>query len=510
MNDNNKSYWISSSKGCNYEKLNKNIDVEYLVVGGGITGVVLTYLLSKEGLNSTLVDANKICNGASGRNTGKATVQHDDFYWQIEKKHGIDSAKLYYKANNKALDFIEDSINKNDISCNFERLPSFVYTEKESYVDNIKREYETCKEIGIDCTYYNSLELPLDIKAAISFNNQAQFNPKQYIDSLANRAFKLGAKIYENTPIIDLKVGDRCQLETRDGYIIKANNVIIASHTPWYDGLNLFFAKESAERSYLLAYDLKHNIPKGMYINLEKPSRTFRTYNGEGKNLLIVGGGDHKVGQGKKEDEIYNELKSYASKVFNVKELHYKWSTQDYMSFDRLPFIGKISKEEDKVYVATGYSKWGMTNGVSAAMIIRDLIINKKSEYEEIFKPYRKGSFFTKYAIKENINAGINMISGKMNLGHDDMPIQKGEGKIVNIEGERYGAYRHFDNNLFIVDITCTHLGCELKFNGAEKTWDCPCHGSRFDYKGNVVEGPALNPLRLFKDGKNQIDPKFI
>lgn len=510
MNDINQSYWISSSKGDNFNKLEHDIETEVVIVGGGITGVTSAYLLAKEGIDVVLVDADKIAMGSSGRNTGKVTVQHDDFYWQIEKKYGLEAAKLYYDANNEGLNFIESSIKENNINCNFERLPSYIFTEKDSFVDDIKKEYDVCKKIGIDCYYHSNLDLPLDIKAAISFNNQAQFNPKQYIDGLAKAAGKLGTKIYENTTIVDLMLNKGFECKCRDGHIIKSKKVIIASHAPWYDGLNLFFAKEVSERSYLLAGDLNIDLPKGMFINLEQPSRTFRCYEGEGKRLLIIGGGDHKVGQGGKESEIYNTLKNYANKVFEVDNFRYQWSAQDCMSFDNLPFIGRISSEEDDIYVATGYSKWGITNGVSAAIIIKDLITKGSSRYEEVFNPSRKGGFFTKDFIKENVNVAINMVSGKLKLGSDNMPKEKGEGKIVNIEGKRYGAYRNFDNELYIVDITCTHLGCELTFNGAEKTWDCPCHGSRFDYEGNVVEGPALKPLKRYGDGNNDINPKFI
>lgn len=510
MNDLNKSYWISSSKGKDYNKLDKDIETECLIVGGGITGVTAAYLLAKEGIEVVLVDADKLSMGSSGRNTGKVTVQHDDFYWQIEKKYGTESAKLYYEANKEGLNFIEEAISKNNIDCNFEKVPAYIFTEEESYINDIQREYDTCKKIGIDCDYHNSLPLPLNIKAALSFNNQGQFNPKQYIDGLAESALKLGAKIYENTPIVDLSTLDAYECKTRDSKIIKAKKIIIASHAPWYDGLNLYFAKEVAERSYLLAADLREGLPKGMFINLENPSRTFRTYEGEGKKLLIIGGGDHKVGQGKKEEEIYDRLREYAKETFNVEKFRYKWSAQDYMSFDKLPFIGHISSKQENIYVATGYSKWGITNGTSAAIIIKDLITKGSSKYSDIFNPSRKGSYFTKDFIKENVNVAINMVGGKLNLGSDYMPKEKGEGKIINIEGERYGAYRNFDGELYIVDITCTHLGCELKFNGAEKTWDCPCHGSRFDYEGNVLDGPALHPLKPYGKGRNKVDPKLL
>ena len=506
----NESYWILSSKSKEYKKLNEDIETECLIVGGGITGITTAYLLAKKGVDVTVVDSYKIGYGASGRNTGKLTAQHDDFYSKIEKKYGFDTAKLYYEANSKALNLVESIIKENNISCHFERVPAYIFTEDISYVQDIKDEYDTCKKIGIECEYHDTLELPLDIKAAMSFKKQAQFNPKQYIDALADAAIEVGAKIYENTHIIDLEKGQTCKLKTKDENIIRAENVVISSHAPWYDSLNLYFAKEIAERSYLLGAIMKKDLPKGMFINLEDPSRTFRTYEGEGKRLLIVGGGDHKVGQGGKEGEIYDRLKNYAHDTFEVENIKYQWSTQDYMSFDNLPFIGYISKDTDNIYVATGYSKWGMSNGTVAAMIISDLMVEKKSKYKEVFNPSRKGSYFTKDFIKENVDVVVNYVGGKLNLGSDEMPKEKGEGKTITIDGKRYGAYRHFNDKLYIVDITCTHLGCELHFNGAEQTWDCPCHGSRFDYEGNVIEGPAIKPLNRYGEGKNSIDPKLV
>ncbi|MGL5694280.1 MAG: Rieske 2Fe-2S domain-containing protein, partial [Peptostreptococcaceae bacterium] len=182
----------------------------------------------------------------------------------------------------------------------------------------------------------------------------------------------------------------------------------------------------------------------------------------------------------------------------------------DYMSFDNMPYIGFVNKKNNNIYVATGFCKWGMTNGTSAGIIISDLILKKYSKYKNIFETYRKGSFFTKDFIKENINVAVEYIGGKLNQGSDEMPIEKGEGKIVNIDGKRYGAFRNYDNKLHIVDITCPHLGCELVFNGAEKTWDCPCHASRFDYEGNILEGPTLRPLNKYGEDKNKIDPKIL
>lgn len=507
----NESYWVINSSPKEYKKLGENIKVEYLVVGGGITGLTTAYLLVKEGKKVVLVDADKIGYGTSGRNTGKVTCQHDIVYSKIEKKYGLDKAKSYYNANNEALKLIEKIISENNIKCDFQRIPSFVFTEKEEAIKDIKDEYRTCKKIGIDCEYYETInDIPLDVKGAIRFSNQGQFNPKQYVDGLAEVAVNLGLEIYENTPIVDLEKGAICRVKTSDNNIIEAENVTISSHSPWYDGLNFYFAKEYAERSYLMVAALQDELPEGIFISIDDPAITFRQCKDENNSLLIFGGGDHKVGQGGTEEEIFDDLERYGKEVFKVEDFKYKWSAQDNMSFDNVPYIGYINKRENNIYVATGFSKWGMTNGTVAGIIIKDLIINKVSDYKDTFNPSRLGSYFSKDFIKENANVAMNYVTGKLKIGSGDMPKDNGEGKIVNIDGKRYGVYKDDRGDFYIVDTTCTHLGCELNFNSEEKTWDCPCHGSRFDYKGNILEGPALKPLKLYGHGDNDVNPKLL
>ncbi|MGL5347958.1 MAG: FAD-dependent oxidoreductase [Peptostreptococcaceae bacterium] len=503
----NESYWILSSKGKVYESLQKNIDTTCAIVGGGIVGVTTAYLLAKNGIEVVIVDADKIGYGSSGRNTGKVTSQHNVIYSKIIKKYGDEAAKLYYEINNKALNLIEDIIKENKIECNFERLSSYIFTENENYLELLIEEYKSCKKLGIDCDYYDELNIPFNVYGAIGFNNQAQINPKKYIDGLIQVCENLGVKIYENTAIIDIDKGKKVRLKTEYTNVIEADNVVIASHFPWYDGMNFYFAKEKGDRSYLIASEYNRKFQRGMFISIEEPGKTFRHYKGEGKDLLICGGGDHKVGQGGKEEDIYHTIEEMAKEKFESKEALYKWSAQDYMSYDHMPYIGHINKKEDNIFVATGFSKWGMTNGCASGIILSELILNNISKYENIFKPSRLGPYFTTDFIKENFDVGSRYLAGKINLGNDYMPNRKGEGRIINIDGKRYGAYRHYNGELYIVDITCTHLGCELKFNGAEKTWDCPCHASRFDYEGNILEGPAIRPLNKFNEGKNKIYP---
>lgn len=505
------SYWILSSNGEEYGKLDKDIECNCLVVGGGITGLTAAYLLSKSNRKVVLLEADKIGWGVSGRNTGKVTSQHGLIYSDIKKHYSGEKAKLYYEANEEGLDIVKKIIEENNIDCEFEIVPSFVYTETDKYISQIKNEYNTCKELDIPCEFHNNLDsVPLDIKAAISFKNQGQFNPKKYVDKLAKINKNNGVEIYDNTAVCDINAGEVCEIICNNGHRIKTKNLIIASSNAWYDGLMLYFSKEEASRSYLLCAKLEDNLAKGNYINVEEPTRTFRTYkNSKGEKYLIAGGQDHKTGKSKNEMEAYKIIEKFAKDNFNINEIISEWSSQDYVSFDNIPYIGRINKKENNIYIVTGTSKWGLTNGTIGAKVISDLIVKNYSKYEDLFNPSRLKSYINTKFIGENLEVAYDYIKGKFISGISDMP-NNNEGKVVNIHGKRYGAYRDENGELFIVDITCTHLGCELRFNSGEKSWDCPCHGSRFDYKGNILNGPAIKPLKPYGEGKNNINPKIL
>lgn len=507
------SLWINSSKGNEYKKLNKDIQTYYLIIGGGIVGITTAYLLTKNNLKVVLVDANKIGEGCTGRTTGKITSQHNIIYSKLKKKYNLDVAKAYYEANNKALDLIERIIKSNDINCDFERLTSYVFTEQASYLKDLQEEYEVCKKIGIDCEYNDNLDIPFNVKAAIGFNNQGQFNPKKYIDSLAKLITRQGGKIFENTAIVDIEKDEEYKLKDREGNVVTASNVIMACHVPWYDDLGLYFAKLKPERSYLVSGVINENtnvIPKAMYINVEEPGRSIRFYSNEGENFMLIGGESHKVGKGQEDKNYYEILKAVGKEKFNIDEFKYQWSAQDYRTTDNLPYIGYLNVKDENIYVGTGFAKWGMTNGTAAAMIISNLIINKESEFQEIFRMDRIGDILSFEMIKQNLQVGYEYIKGKIKSGSEDINLEIGQGKVVKINGEKYGAYKDEMGEIHIVDITCTHLGCELIFNNNEKSWDCPCHGSRFNYNGDILEGPATNTLRKYGDGDNNIDSHIL
>lgn len=506
------SFWIINNQGESYPTLDKDIETEYLIVGAGLTGLHTAYMLSKQNKKIIVVESDKVGYGSSGRNTGKITSSHGLIYESISKKYGEEKARLYYEANEEGLRLIKDIVKKYNIDCNFEEVPSYIFTQDEDSLKQIKSEYKTCEKLQIPYEYLNKIEdFPIEIKGALKLDNQAQFNSKKYMDGLAKVVSSKGVDIYENTPVVGLeKYKDGYIVKTRNNKTIKAKIVVIASSNIWHDELGLYFTKEHAYRSYLTISKLNKPIAKGMFINVEKPSKTVRTYTDKGQDYLICGGFDHKTGKCDNESKIFDDIVDFAKNNFKIGIIEQRWSTQDYMATDNIPYIGHITKDEPDIYIATGFCKWGISTSAIASIVISDLILNQKSKYQGLFDPSRIGSYLNLNYLKENTIMAYDYIKGKIKKGSMELDIAKGEGKVVVIDGDKYGAYRDKNGKLFVVDITCTHLGCELKFNSFEKSWDCPCHGSRFSYDGSILNGPALKPLKLLGMGDNDIDPDLV
>ena len=500
----NTPYWILSSKGKKYDALDTDLSTDYLVIGGGITGVTCLYLLTKEGLDAVLIDANQIGCGTSGRNTGKATAQHGLIYSGIEKKYGLEKAKQYYDINTKAIRFIEERSKEFGPDCQFKRLPAYLFTQHDSYVEKLEKEYELYQKIGADCSYEKETPLPINVLGALKMNGQAQFHPKRYVDAMARQAVLQKGRIFEHTRVVDFEPGKECIVELENNKKISAKNVIIASHYPCYDGKGFYFARLKAERSYIIGVEME-SFPEAHMINAEDPTRSFR-YIPEEK-VLMIAGENHKVGHD--DDDYYQMLKDYAGEVFKADRVKYQWSAQDYKPHDDIPYAGYLNSDYKNIYVATGYRKWGLTNSAAAAMLISDLIMEDASEYEELYSHLRVNDIVSLNFVKENADMAVQWLGGKLNMGEPELPEEKGVGVIVNVNGKRCGFYRDEEDNIYMVDTTCPHMSCELKWNSQERSWDCPCHGSRFDYKGNILEGPAEYPLNGYKEPKNKINPQF-
>lgn len=490
------SYWLDSVSFNDYQPLKDDISVDVAIVGGGIVGITTAFILSQEGLKVALIDAGKLLHGTTGHTTAKVTAQHDIIYSTIEGKLGFDLALQHADANSAAIKTIASYVNQFNIDCDFISQSAYVYTKEFAYIKKIQDEAEIAKKLGFEATYLEDIPLPISVKAALRFDNQYQFHPTKYLLALVNLIAQNGGLIFEQTRAIDIETKGKKALVTKDGYSIMAPSIVIASHYPFFDGKGMYFSRIYPDRSYALGVTIEGSYPGGMYISVEEPARSFRSQPMEdGGQLVIIGGEHHKTGQSQDTSVHYNELLKTAKEIFKVKDVPYRWSAQDYTSMDNVPYIGNLTSKSSGIYVATGFRKWGMTSGTSAALILKDLVLCQDNPWSDLYNPGR----FTPAAsagkfINENINVATQLIKGKLSQA-EQAKVLPGQARIIEVDGKKYGAYRDLEDRLFVVDTTCTHLGCELAWNKAELSWDCPCHGSRFTYDGKVIEGPAQRPL---------------
>ncbi|MGE5372611.1 MAG: FAD-dependent oxidoreductase [Solirubrobacterales bacterium] len=506
------SYWILSTDETNYPALQDNITTDVAIVGGGLIGLTAAYLLSKEGVNVAVLEADRIVQGTTGHSTAKITSQHDLFYAKLINQVGREQAKQYADANEHAIRFIASLVKEHDIDCDFAWSPAYVYTQQEKYVRQIEEEARAAGELGIQATIEDRLDLPFPVKAALKFEGQARFHPLKYLKSLV-KTFPDTCRIYEHTRAVNIEDDDagHCLVIAENGRTVKAGKVIVASHFPFFDGGGLYFARMYANRSYSLGITIDGDFPDGMYITAELPSRSLRLQPFGNKQLVIVAGEGHKTGQTADTNQHYQNLIDYAHANFKVRDILYRWSTQDYETLDGVPYIGRLTGDHPNIHVATGFKKWGIANGTAAARILTDQILTGHSPWGQVFDPGR----FTPVAsafnfVTQNANVAKQLISGKLRPALDRADVPIGEARIIRVEGDKCGAFRDEKGKLHVVDVTCAHMGCELEWNDSERSWDCPCHGSRFTYEGDIVEGPALSPLHHPGQGPNQVEPNVL
>lgn len=500
------SLWIADSPNTNYPEA-EDITVDTAIIGGGITGITAAVLLKEEGQKVAVIESHRICMGATPYSTSKITLQHNLIYSKIAESMGIQKAEHYAKANAAAMEFISDRVKNQEINCDYKSVPTYLYFSDQKYEDKFKNEAEIASKFGIKAYFTKKLSLPFSVYGGLCFEDQAQFNPRKYVLAIAETVPGDGSYIFENSRALDIKGSQYYTVITDKNKKIRADNVIVATHMPFYDAGGMYFTRIYVEKAYAIAIKTHDKFPDGMFLGIDDPPYSFRKQ-AEGDNeLIIIAGQSHKTGQGEPTTKYFENIINFAKETFNVEDIPYMWSTQDCMTMDGIPYIGRLTSNTPNIYVATGFNKWGMTGGTAAALILRDMIIKKDNIYQDVFSPRRfdvAGS--AKNFLKENIDVAKHLIKGKLSPIPDDIDIENDHAKVTQIDGKKVGVYKDNEGILHIVDTTCTHLGCELKWNDAEKTWDCPCHGSRFTYDGDVIESPAHICLNHLKDDKNARD----
>lgn len=495
-------YWRSSVQLPSFPVLQEDIAADVAIVGGGISGITTAYLLVKEGVKVVLIDAGEILNGTTGHTTAKITAQHGLIYNELINHFGVEKAKLYYEANNDALQWIKQTINNHQIDCDFQEDDAYIYTNDTNYFQQLNDEMKAYEKLGIDSEFVTSIPIDVQMKAAIKMKNQAQFHPLKYLQVLVDYIVDHGGQIFEHTTAIDVDENEKMHVITRNGKKIKCDYVLACSHFPFYDGLGFYPTRLYAERSYIIAAKTEKKFPGGMYINAEKPTRSLRNAMINDEQVVLFAGENHKTGQGISTIRHYEALEQFAKQTLGMKAFLYRWSAQDLTTLDKIPYIGEITTGEPRILIATGYRKWGMSNGTAAARLLSDMILKRENRYVDLYTPKRFSTDpSVKTFLKENIDVAKHLIEGKLEypLRTTD-ELSNDEGAVVQVNGKRAGAYKDEHGKLYIVDTTCTHLGCEVEWNSGDRTWDCPCHGSRYSIVGDIIDGPAEKPLQRIEE----------
>ncbi len=496
LSNGNLSYWIDSTPETSYPAAAGDHNVDVAIIGGGIFGITAAYLLKQEGLSVAVLEGDRIVRGVTGYTTAKISSGQHLIYSQLAKKFGEDAARTYGESNEAAKEKIAELVGSLAIDCDFERQDNYVYTESDSELSSVREEADVAASVGLPATFVTDSPLPYPIKGAVRFTNQAQFHPRKYLLALAERVHGDGSFIFEETKALGVDEGDPCTVRTDRGSVT-ARDVIVATNLPFLDR-GLFFTKVHPMRSYVVAgYVDRASAPEGMHISAESPTRSVRLIPDGDRTLLMLGGEGHKTGQEPDTEARYQRLEADARRRFGLDMIDYRWSTQDTSPVDMLPYIGRMTRNSEHLFTGTGFRKWGMTNGTLAAMILTDRIAGRDNRWAELYDSKRLDiPQSTEEFVKENVNVAQHWIGDRVSPPGDPLEeVAPGEGTVIRRGVRNIAVYKEPDGNLRALSAVCTHLACIVHFNNAEKSWDCPCHGSRFDLDGSVIQGPATKPL---------------
>lgn len=472
---------------------------DVLVIGGGIVGMTTALLLQQSGRRVTVIDARQLMHSVTTHSTVKVTVGHGTVYSQIEETRGQHAAAVYADANVAGFDQILEIIRTTGIDCMLHRGdPHVVYAESAQDQDQLEREAEVVQRLGLSAALRDDAPLPFDVTAALEFDDQVHFHPGRYLAGMAEAVVNGGGAVIEGVRALDVdEGGDGCRVRTSAG-TVSAPHVVVATQFPFLDRGG-HFAWLEPSRSYGVAGVLPPGTPAGMTINVGTPTHSTRTVALGGEELLIVVGEGHPVGHVNDTAERWARLRQWATERFGVSDFRYHWSAEETSSLDKVPFAGRISPVSHRVLTAAGFGGWGMTNGTASALILRDLVLGDRNPWAEVFDARRaEATIPGREFVKHNVHVGKTWLKDRLSAAPDAglETLQPGDAGIINVGGKKTAAYRDDEGTVHALSPVCTHMGCDVEWNAGEKSWDCPCHGSRFSYEGEVLHGPASTPLR--------------
>lgn len=496
-------YWMVSAETPDHPTLTEDLEVDVAVVGGGIAGLSVAAELRRTGRSVAVLEAHRIAAGVTGATTAKVSVLHGARYHRLDEKLGPEVAETYATGQTTAMEHVAETVARLGVDCELERQPAYCWAETPEDAEMLRKEADAARRAGLPATFTQDTGLPFPVTGAVRVEDQLVFHPRKYLRAVAEEYVAAGGRIYENTRVSHLDEGDPHVLATRAGHRVRARDVVVATHYPIFDR-SLMFTRLTPKREFVVAGVAPESAdPRAMYVSASSDTRSLRGAPHEGGRLLIATGAPFTPGDSRAPEHL-DRLRRWLTDRFPVDQPSYTWATQDNFTGDQVPFIGPLHPGARRLWVATGFGAWGMTNGVLAGLLLREAIDGRPQAWAKIFDPRRTHPALE---MKTVLSSGARSVAGlagnvgarlkaKLDRKRSVEELAPGQAGIVSDEDGEWATYVDDDGRTYAVSPTCTHLGCVVSFNGVEKAWECGCHGSRFALDGAVLQGPATRPLR--------------
>jgi glycine/D-amino acid oxidase-like deaminating enzyme/nitrite reductase/ring-hydroxylating ferredoxin subunit len=487
------SLWLASARDTDYPELDRDVVVDVAVIGAGVAGLTAALALKRAGHTVAVIEAARVGTGVTGHTTGKVTSLHRLAYTELARSHGTDTARSYGQANQGAIEHIRRVVTEERIDCDFRQVANYTYAESDEALEQVRAEADLTAGLGLPSTFTTDVPLPFAVKGAVRFDGQAQFHAVKYLQGLARAVHGDGSFVFEQTRALQVHDGTPGVVDL-DGGTVRARDIIVATNVPFADQ-GSFKDRCQPHRSYIVAGRVDRPPAEATFISVDEPMRSILTVRIDGQSYVLVGGEGHPASESGDTAGRYGRLAAFARDRLGVSAVSHRWSTQDNLPADGLPYVGLISAEATHLYVITGLRKWGLTNGTAAAHILTDLISGRDNPWAAVFDSNRPAPAASAEPVVKAKPLADAATPGKAGRAPERATLAPGEGTIIDVAGQSTAVYKDTDGRVHSLSAICTHLGCTVEFNAADTTWDCPCHGSRFATDGTVLHGPATTNL---------------
>lgn len=500
------SLWTATSAASSYAALDVDLDVDVAVIGGGIAGLTAALALKRAGQTVAVLEAARVGTGVTGNTTGKVTSLHRLAYTELAGRHGAEAARIYGQANEAAIQHVAGTVAEEGIDCGFRRVSNYTYAESDATLARVREEAVLADRLGLPASFTTEVPLPFAVNGAVRFDGQAQVHALKYVQGLARAVDGDGSFVFEETPAQGFRDGSPAVVVTDRGSV-RAREIIVATNMPFGDQ-GVFAERCYLHRSYIVAGRTALPPLDSTFLSVDEPMRSILTIDVDGTSYVLAGGEGHPASERSDSAERYRRLSSFARDRLGADEIVFRWSTQDAMPADGLPYVGRMSPEFRHVHVITGLRKWGLSNGTAAALILRDTLCGTHNPWAAVFDSTRvvestrsvrasdAAPDAAPAATPDSAEPAAELTGAA--AATPDIARGKqvpGEGRVVDVNGAKTAVYLSPAGEASAVSAVCTHLGCTVGFNPADVTWDCPCHGSRFSTDGTVIQGPATRNL---------------